>query len=111
MQNSYFLKNDDGEVTVLAYLTPDVSMGHEGRWILNRIAVARGTDKGQGWGTKLLTLITEQADDEKATLWLGVSPDVPGYFRRLVKWYTRHGFRPLKRTVGPVNNVMVRPPK
>lgn len=114
MQSSYHLVDDDGNVVAMAFLTPDVT-GIGGplwnnKWIVNRICVVTGKEKGQGLGEKLLTILCEDADRVGATLWLGVSPDQPGYFKRLASWYARHGFKPLKRRLGYVNNIMVRVP-
>jgi hypothetical protein len=111
-QSGYIIANDDNTVMMaMAVLSPDVNMGEENRWILNRINTCTGVRKGQGWGNKLLTKVCAEADKYGVTLWLGVSPDAPGYFKRLARWYTRHGFKPLKRTLGPVNNVMIRKPR
>lgn len=113
MRSSYHLcegEGDDGEIIAMAFLTPDVTLNYDQRWILNRIQVNRDY-RGQGIGTRLLIQICEEADRNGDTLWLGVSPDGPGYFKRLVAWYRRHGFKPLKRTVGHVHNVMVRQPR
>ena len=111
MQDSYHIKKDSGEIAVMAFLSPDINMRSENRWILNRIAVARGTNTGAGWGTKLLELITTQAEAEKVTLLLGVDPDDPQKFWPLVKWYRRYGFTSAKSRMSRVQNVMIRRPQ
>lgn len=111
MNGTYFTKDPDTkQIQVVAYLTPDFDRHYGNRWWLNRIEVMRGTPKGQGLGTKLLQHICAEADMQRAELWLGVDSDMPGYFRRLVRWYTRHGFTPVKRPLSIVNNVMRREP-
>ena len=109
MRDCYYIKNDEENIVAMAFLSPDVNMGSENRWILNRIAVTRMAKTGEGWGTKLLELITAQADAEKATLWLGVDPDDPRMFYRLVGWYRRHGFKGTR--ISRVMNVMTREPQ
>lgn len=117
MKDTYFLKDDKGQISVLAYLTPDfTNLNEQQRFVLNRIEVARGTEKGQGWGTKLLTQLCQEADQEGVELLLGVSPDDYGYFRRLVGWYERFGFAAAQlyrkqEQVTPTYNLMLRTPK
>lgn len=113
MQTSYHMKHPQtGRITVMAFLSPDRTTGNPNRWLLNRIAVARGTPLNQGWGTKLLTMICAEADAEGVTLWLGVDPDDAEWFSRLGAWYNRHGFDyPLIGEFDYVNNAMERKPR
>lgn len=49
--------------------------------------------RGQGYATKLLNLITDDADNEGVTLFLEISPsDGLGYYQ-LLGMYKRHGFQ------------------
>ena len=111
MKDNYSIADDNDRLMANAYLTPDVLEDQAGRntWTVNRIQVLTTRARGEGWGTKLLEQICAEADAEGANLMLGVSPDEPRYFRRLVAWYRRHGFVPYKRrTVSPVHNLMMR---
>lgn len=127
MKDSYYLSEPNPNpdivfptIRVMAYLSPDFTALNEmnprhQRYMLNRIEVARGTDKGQGWGTKLLEQICRDADQENVALLLGVSPDDDAYFERLVGWYRRHGFVAYNAqhdydVVNQVYNVMIRVP-
>lgn len=110
MEVSYHLRDEQGNIAVVAYLVPDFRQ--EGRWDLNRIAVMRGTPKGRGWGTDLLKVICAEADKEGCELVLGVSPDDPLAFRRLVRWYQKHGFTRWGRgKITPYHNLMIRYPR
>lgn len=109
MRALYYLKNDRNQIKAIAYLTPDTFTN---TYLLNRIEVARGTNKGEGWGTKLLTQICQAADQENVELVLGVSPDDEMLFWPLVHWYIKFGFEAFLE--GPLNlyqNVMIRRPR
>lgn len=119
MKDFYYLTEPNPDPTivfpiirVMAYLTPDFS-DPSYPFLLNRIEVARGTPKHQGWGSKLLTEITNQADNEHVTLILGVSPDEEEWFSPLVAWYTRFGFVPSDKShpVDRFYNVLIREPQ
>lgn len=110
MKSSYHLVNESGDIAVMAFLTPDCS--ERNRWFLNRIAVARGTNKGEGWGTKLLEQICSEADREQAELILGVDPDDADRFNDVVNFYVRYGFEALDgNRLDPIHNCMLRKPK
>lgn len=113
MNTSYHLTHPQtGRITVMAFLSPDfVTTDDPNLWLINRIAVARGTPLRQGWGTKLMTVLCSVADAEGVTLWLGVDPDNPDWFGRLVHWYARHGFAPDSDEIDPEHNVMTRQPR
>lgn len=113
MRDSYYLPDRSGMPSVSAYLSYNVLAHSVGQnsWYLSRIAVMRGNDTGKGLGTELLTKVCAVADAEQATLMLGVDPDEPQYFNRLVDWYSRHGFKPVGGWMSRLNNVMVREPE
>lgn len=125
MKDTYFLKHaDTGHIAVLAYLSPNfgytrvspdfaIAPANDAipRYLLNRIEVARGTEKGQGWGTKLLQQICAEADQEQVELLLGVSPDDDSYFWPLARWYAKFGFRRFRSQLNPAFNTMLRIPK
>lgn len=61
-------------------------------WVLNRINVP-GPARGNGYGSKLLKMVTDNADEEGVTLILGPEPSGPLDFDALVAWYQRNGFQ------------------
>lgn len=114
MKETYYLQDgsDYGTITVLAYLTHDFeSTAEKPRYMLNRIEVASGTPTHQGWGTKLLQQICDDADKEQVELILGVSPDDDQWFWPLARWYDRFHFRMHRDKLTPVFNVMLRKPQ
>ncbi len=133
MKDSYFLSEPDPNplkvspvIRIFAFLSPDWSapvdidpnfpqlpqFPHFSRYMLNRIEVARGTPKHQGWGTRLMMQICQEADEENVELILGVSPDDLNDFDWLVDFYKKFGFTTFlkDRPLDQYYNVMIRYP-
>lgn len=67
--------------------------GHEPDSVeLDFIGVAH-EDRGQGHATRALAAMCRIADDFGITMRLDADPAFGSDFRRLIRWYTRHGFR------------------
>src|SRR5215207_9074918 len=60
-------------------------------WTISRINVPPEF-RGQGYGTKLLQMILDDADKEGLNLYLVASSSGAFTDRELEEWYTRHGF-------------------
>jgi len=60
-------------------------------WTITRINVP-AKHRGQGYGSKLLRQILEEADAEGVTLQLEISPSDGLNYGQLWDWYKRHGF-------------------
>jgi predicted GNAT family acetyltransferase len=61
-------------------------------WILTRINIPK-SERGKGYGTKLLKKILDHADRESAVIVLAVSASDGLANKQLCRWYARHGFR------------------
>lgn len=56
--------------------------------------------RGQGFGTKLLQQILDEADKEQVILSLEILPSGPLDYEQLRDWYFRHGFYELRSIPG-----------
>ena len=61
-------------------------------WTISRINVP-SAHRGKGYGTRLLSMIINDADREHANLWLEVQPSDGLTRKQLTSWYARHGFK------------------
>lgn len=61
-------------------------------WTITRINIPEKS-RGNGYGSRLLRRITDDADAEVVKLVLEPFPSGPLDYDALVAWYTRHGFR------------------
>ena len=73
----------------------DLDYSGDNRWTITMINVPSKVRK-QGYGSKLLTQIITDADDEDVTLILYPTPSGGTYgglkYKALVRWYERYGF-------------------
>jgi len=91
VKDSYYITDGKGQIVCTAWLTPDVTDWPPPTFLLNRIQVTRHQGR-KGYGSKLLQIVCELADEEGVVLILGVSPDDSDDFDWLVKWYEKFGF-------------------
>lgn len=69
----------------------DLTQTQPGVFMINRINVP-ARFRNQGYGTKLLEMILEDADFENVVLILQVAPSGEMGPDELIAWYKRHGF-------------------
>lgn len=103
MKHGYVLCDDDGHPL---RCTASLIHYNDRTSIVTGLQVANEL-RGQGNGSKLLKLITDDADTEGIVLLLGVEPDASlGLsYDDLTAWYKRKGFRPVR------GNAMQRQPR
>lgn len=63
-----------------------------GLYLLTRVNVPK-EHRGEGLGSRLLKMVTDEADANEATLILEVVPSGPLSSAALQEWYERNGFR------------------
>lgn len=86
----------EGAVVHLMGITGDKA------WILTSIGVSRPSNRGKGAASRLLNVVTADADAEDVLLVLSVEPDgTDGLgFHELIAFYERHGFISLEHGEG-----------
>lgn len=104
MKSTYYIQHDS-YCAVIADLTPPEGF-HPTWWYVNRIHVL---DKyqHQGYGTRIMKWITQDADLEKVTLCLEINAYGALSHEQLEEWYRKYGFEYNADLV----SVMVRHPR
>lgn len=110
---TYFI-NEGHDRSCFAYLVPAIGSqwGEDSsdKWLITSIR-ASYAGRGKGLGTRVLQAIVEDADKEGCVLLLGVYPENPARFERLIMWYKRFGFEPYSgRRTTRISNMMIRNP-
>ena len=70
---------------------PDIDGGSSDQYLLTRINVPKAY-RGKGAARKLMALVLEEADREKATIFLEICPSDGLGFNALLRWYRKLGF-------------------
>jgi GNAT superfamily N-acetyltransferase len=93
MKTTYYIRDPDKGVFAAA-IADVVKMPTTGRreyYVITRINVMEQY-RGQGYGTKILNMILEDADSEGVVLFLEPVPSGGLSKKELEAWYERHGF-------------------
>jgi hypothetical protein len=90
---------------------PTHTIIHTMEMLDGRIITSVGTrNRGQGNASRLLKLVTDEADSEGVTLYLSVEPDGTGLGEdQLRSWYSRNGFENMDTEVSETG--MIRLPR
>jgi GNAT superfamily N-acetyltransferase len=94
MKTSYIIKDPDKGIFAAAIadvVKMPVDSTRREYYVITRINVMERY-RGQGYGTKILNQILEDADAEGVTLYLEPSPSGGLSLEELKAWYERHGF-------------------
>lgn len=89
MKSTYYIQNNSYCAIIADLSLPGVF--HPTWWYINRIHVL-DRFQGQGYGTKIIQWITQDADYEKATLALEINAYGELTHKQLEKWYRKYGF-------------------
>lgn len=87
MRECYVLTMPSGRIAIA-----DLTQVGRKRYYLNRINVPE-PHRGEGFGSELLRIVLEDADDENVTIELEVYPSGPLDAQTLTDWYVRNGFK------------------
>jgi GNAT superfamily N-acetyltransferase len=88
MKSGYYIKLTDPLGLAVLDLTDYYGEGK----IITRINVPE-PHQGKHYGSQLLKEVCDDADKERVSLFLEISPSGPLDYQQLYDWYVRYGFR------------------
>lgn len=92
MEQTYIIRDPDKGIFAAAIAdVVEMPTGKDRHYVITRINVM-DQYRGRGYGSKILNMILEDADNEGATLFLEPVPSGPLDAEALKEWYSRSGF-------------------